>query len=578
MPRRAWPSPADPPDRAGRRRRRGRHPRALARRAAGAAPSVRASMSSNVPGAGGNIGTAQAARAAPDGYTLAIVHQGTMTINPHLVQPSRLRRAEGLRTDRARRRWSLGARRQCRLCRRPSVAQLVALAKEQAWATDLRLAGHRDAAAPGRRAVPSAWQAIDLTHVPYRGGAQAVSDLIGGQISMSIEGTNVQLPFVRSGQIACAGGDRPRSARQPARRADRRRSRDCGLRIHRLGRHRGARGDAASRSSIGLHREIAAVLDSRRGARVVRVLRRSSRAASRPTAFAGADARRVCQVGSLDPRGRHQGRLTQSRPAMNERDDHDEASGAWLLEAINASWTTQAIAAAVELRISRAAGRRAACQRGAGARAPAVTQPSLQAPARRAGEPRPGAPHDGDGRFALTASGALLRADVADSLAAWALFSGPACGCECGRGWLTACAAAAAHAQTQRRQRRLRPPRCRPRGGRPVPPRDDRPHAARSPRPSLPASICAGRGAWSMSAAGYGQLIATCCSRVPRRARGAVRSAACDRAAAAPQLAARRREPRCELRPAAASSRRGRQGPTPTCSRACCTTGTTSTA
>ncbi len=38
----------------------------------------------DVPGAGGNIGTAQAAHARPDGYTLAIVHQGTMTINPHL--------------------------------------------------------------------------------------------------------------------------------------------------------------------------------------------------------------------------------------------------------------------------------------------------------------------------------------------------------------------------------------------------------------------------------------------------------------------------------------------------------------
>src|SRR5262245_56762625 len=38
----------------------------------------------NVPGAGGNIGTALAARAAPDGYTLALVHQGTMTVNRHL--------------------------------------------------------------------------------------------------------------------------------------------------------------------------------------------------------------------------------------------------------------------------------------------------------------------------------------------------------------------------------------------------------------------------------------------------------------------------------------------------------------
>src|SRR5258708_1464371 len=38
----------------------------------------------NRPGAGGNLGTAAAARSAPDGYTLVIVHIGTMAINPHL--------------------------------------------------------------------------------------------------------------------------------------------------------------------------------------------------------------------------------------------------------------------------------------------------------------------------------------------------------------------------------------------------------------------------------------------------------------------------------------------------------------
>src|SRR5262245_54783258 len=38
----------------------------------------------NRPGAGGNLGTTAGARSAPDGYTLVIVHIGTMAINPHL--------------------------------------------------------------------------------------------------------------------------------------------------------------------------------------------------------------------------------------------------------------------------------------------------------------------------------------------------------------------------------------------------------------------------------------------------------------------------------------------------------------
>jgi tripartite-type tricarboxylate transporter receptor subunit TctC len=37
--------------------------------------------------------------------------------------------------------------------------------------------------------------------VPYRGGGQEANDLIAGHISMSIEGTNVLLPFIRSGRV-----------------------------------------------------------------------------------------------------------------------------------------------------------------------------------------------------------------------------------------------------------------------------------------------------------------------------------------------------------------------------------------
>ena len=109
---------------------------------------------------------------------------------------------------------------------------------------------------------------------------------------------------------------------------------------------------------------------------------------------------------------------------MDESEVLDESSDRRrrLLDAINASWTTQAIAAAVELRIpdllataplaGEALARAANCDP-ASLRRLLVALASLDLVSR-----------EDDGRFALTRSGALLRADVADSLAAWALFNG----------------------------------------------------------------------------------------------------------------------------------------------------------
>jgi tripartite-type tricarboxylate transporter receptor subunit TctC len=153
----------------------------------------------NLPGAGGNVGTAQAAHAAPDGYTLAMVHQGTMTINPHLYPRLGY---DPLKDFAPISRIGVGPLVLAVNSALPvtSVAQLVALAKEKP--------GQLTFGSPGIGTPPhlagelfQRLAGIHLTHVPYRGGAQAVSDLIGGQISMSIEGTNVQLPFVRSGQL-----------------------------------------------------------------------------------------------------------------------------------------------------------------------------------------------------------------------------------------------------------------------------------------------------------------------------------------------------------------------------------------
>jgi len=153
----------------------------------------------NKPGAGGNIGTELAAHSAPDGYTLVIVHQGTMAMNPHLYARTGY---DPLADFVPITRIGVGP---LVLAVNPAVpartvGELVALAKAKP--------GQLTFGSPGVGTPPhiagelfKRMAGIDITHVAYRGGGREETDLVAGHISMSIEGTNVQLPFVRSGKL-----------------------------------------------------------------------------------------------------------------------------------------------------------------------------------------------------------------------------------------------------------------------------------------------------------------------------------------------------------------------------------------
>jgi len=153
----------------------------------------------NRPGAGGNIGTELAAHSAPDGYTLVIVHQGTMAMNPHLYARTGY---DPLADFVPITRIGVGP---LVLAVNPAVpartvGELVALAKAKP--------GQLTFGSPGVGTPPhiagelfKRMAGIDITHVAYRGGGREETDLVAGHISMSIEGTNVQLPFIRSGKL-----------------------------------------------------------------------------------------------------------------------------------------------------------------------------------------------------------------------------------------------------------------------------------------------------------------------------------------------------------------------------------------
>jgi len=153
----------------------------------------------NKPGAGGNIGTEIGARSAPDGYTLIIIHQGTMTINPHVYSHLGY---DPIADFAPITHLGVGP---LLLAVNPdvpatTVGELVQLAKAKP--------GQLNFGSPGTGTPPhlaaelfKRAAGIDTVHVPYKGGGQAVSDLIAGHISYSIEGLTVQLPYVKAGRL-----------------------------------------------------------------------------------------------------------------------------------------------------------------------------------------------------------------------------------------------------------------------------------------------------------------------------------------------------------------------------------------
>ena len=154
----------------------------------------------NKAGAGGNIGMELVARAAPDGYTLGMIHQGTMTINPHLYA----RTGYNALTDfiPLTRIGGLGP---LVLAVRPesparSVADLLRMAKDKS--TPLSY-GSPGIGTPPHMAgeLFKRLAGVEALHIPYKGGGQAANDLLAGHVSYTFEGTSVQLPLVKTGRL-----------------------------------------------------------------------------------------------------------------------------------------------------------------------------------------------------------------------------------------------------------------------------------------------------------------------------------------------------------------------------------------
>jgi tripartite-type tricarboxylate transporter receptor subunit TctC len=166
----------------------------------------------NRPGAGGNIGTEAGAKSAADGYTLVMVHQGTLAANPHMYKSLRY---DPLRDLQPLTRIGYGPLMLAVNSASPvhSVDELVSLARTR------RLTyGTPGVGTPPHLAVELFLRSrgIEATHIPYNGGGKAVSDLMGGVTDFEIEGLTVLYPQVKAGRLrALAITSEERSATCP---------------------------------------------------------------------------------------------------------------------------------------------------------------------------------------------------------------------------------------------------------------------------------------------------------------------------------------------------------------------------
>jgi tripartite-type tricarboxylate transporter receptor subunit TctC len=152
----------------------------------------------NQPGAAGQIGTERLAKAAPDGYTIAISSAGALAISPSMEKAPYDARKDLQAV-------TLVAKVPEMLVVAGNVPardmnELVALARAQP--------GKLNFASSGPGSLPhlagellKLTANIDIVHVPYRGAAPAVNDLLGQQVQMAFLDLPVLLPQIKAGSL-----------------------------------------------------------------------------------------------------------------------------------------------------------------------------------------------------------------------------------------------------------------------------------------------------------------------------------------------------------------------------------------
>jgi tripartite-type tricarboxylate transporter receptor subunit TctC len=161
----------------------------------------------NKPGASGMVGADAVAKAAPDGHTL-LVNASIHVINPSLYpkQPYDAIADFAAVSNLADVPLVLAVNPKVPA---QSVKELVALARSAKTTLAFASAGNATSQHLSGEAFKVA-AGIDMLHVPYKGSAPALTDLIGGQVQLMFDSLPSSMPFVRSGAIRALAVTTPR--------------------------------------------------------------------------------------------------------------------------------------------------------------------------------------------------------------------------------------------------------------------------------------------------------------------------------------------------------------------------------
>jgi tripartite-type tricarboxylate transporter receptor subunit TctC len=152
----------------------------------------------NRPGAGGSIGATFVASSPADGYTLLLGANAVLVVNP-LIYPKIAYGPDSFVPI------GMAAEVPIMLVANPSLPvktlkELISYAKQSP--------GKLNYASPGRGTqmhllaeLFKAQAGVEITHVPYKGSAPAVTDLIGGEVQIMFDNVNSSLPHIRAGKL-----------------------------------------------------------------------------------------------------------------------------------------------------------------------------------------------------------------------------------------------------------------------------------------------------------------------------------------------------------------------------------------